>query len=257
MLRIFIGYDHRQPVAYNVLQQSILRHSSKPVAITPLIYDQLPITRGNWKGQKDYDPTKNMSLTPFTYSRFLVPWLCNYHGQALFLDIDMLLLDDVAKLFELAQSPMNGPNYAVHVVKNPQKFEWASLMLFNCGHPQNQILTPDYINDADNTWLHQLNWLPPEAIGELPAEWNHLVGYNDPRPDAKCVHYTQGIPCFPETQQSEYLAEWHHEHRLSNSAYPWLALMGNSVHAKQLGDGRVVPKFYQDENERKIIYANG
>ena len=75
MLRVFIGYDDRQPVAYNVLQFSIATRSSRPVTITPLIINQLPI--------------KRTGLTPFTFSRFLVPWLCDYQGTALFLDIDM------------------------------------------------------------------------------------------------------------------------------------------------------------------------
>ena len=68
-------------------------------------------------------PLKRMGLTPFTYSRFLVPQLCNYEGWALFLDLDMLVQGDIAELFDLADE-----SQAVMVVKSNARFEWASVM---------------------------------------------------------------------------------------------------------------------------------
>lgn len=226
MLRIFIGYDPRQPIAFNVLAQSIYRRSSKPLSITPLIIEQLPIDR--------------VGLTPFTYSRFLVPWLCDYQGPALFLDIDMLVLDDINKLFEKFDA-----RYALQIVKHQDElaFERASVMLFNCD--KCRILTPHFINDRENKGLHAINWVKSQEIGELPAEWNHLIGYNAKRDDAKLVHYTQGIPAHAEIGDCEYSEQWHREHKACNSTLPWKDLMGNSVHAKQLPDGRIVPKLVE------------
>jgi lipopolysaccharide biosynthesis glycosyltransferase len=220
-MRVFIGYDHRQPVSYNVLQQSIFTNSSKPVSITALKLDQLPLER--------------QGLTPFTFSRFLVPWLCNYQGWALFLDIDILVKGDIAELFSHCND-----DYAIMVSKNELRFEWASVMLFNCGHKANRVLTPKYVETADR--LHQISWCKEEVIGDFPREWNHLVGYDKRRDDAKLIHYTQGVPCFPETIESEYAEDWHNEHKRVNSAYPWYELMGNSIHAG-VKDGKVVPKF--------------
>ena len=221
MLKIFIGYDHRQPVGYNVLQNSIMRHAKTPVALIPLVLPTLPMTR--------------YGLTPFTYSRFLVPYLCNYEGWALFLDLDMLVRDDITQVFELAN-----PDFDVMVVKNKRRFEWASMMLFN--NNKCRALTPEFIDDPSNSGLHAIRWTCETKIGELPAEWNHCVGYDAPRPDAKLAHFTQGIPCFPETIQCEYSQEWHAEHKLVNSSFPWIELMGGSVHTKQADDGKVVPK---------------
>jgi lipopolysaccharide biosynthesis glycosyltransferase len=232
MLKVFIGYDHRQPVAYNVLQHSIIKNASVPVSITPLVYHQLPIHRDDhWRGAN----IKNKGLTPFTYSRFLVPYLSNYEGVSLFLDIDIVVLDDIKKLFDLAD-----PNFALQVVKNEKRFEWASVMLFN--NEKCKILTPDYIDDLNNNGLHQIKWLKEEDVGALPTEWNHLVGYDKPRPDAKLIHYTQGLPCYEETIMCEYSAAWHEEHKIINSALSWQELMGNSVHAAVLPNGRLVPK---------------
>ena len=219
MLKVFIGYDHRQPIAYNVLQQSIFRNASVPVSVTALKIDQLPL--------------KRTGLTPFTFTRFLVPYLCDYKGWGLFLDIDILVKGDIKELFSFADD-----RYTVMVSKNSIRFEWASVMLFNC--EKNKILTPEYIEKADR--LHQISWCGENEIGDLPREWNHLVGYDERRPDAKLIHYTQGVPCFPETNTSEYSDDWKSEHKLTNSAYPWIELMGQSVHAA-MKDGKLVPKF--------------
>ena len=208
-LRIFIGYDARQILSYTALAQSIVAHSSAPVAITPLVLETLPL--------------KRQGLTPFTFSRFLVPWLCNYEGWALFLDADIALRDDIAKLFALKDE-----RKAVMVAKNKMKFEWASVMLFNCARCK--ILTPEYVESANG--LHKITWAFEDDIGNLPPEWNHLVGYDEPNPDAKLVHYTQGVPAFPETKDSEHAEAWLKAARMAGHVVSWWELMGNSVHAK-------------------------
>lgn len=255
LIRIFIGYDHRQPVSYNVLQQSILSLSSKPVAITPLVINQLPL--------------KRQGLTPFTFSRFLVPYLCNYEGFALFLDADMLLTTDIAELFEycikkhedslagrvtwfkegdkLTDDIFNHAQ-AAFVSKNKHKFEWASAIMYNCSHPSNKILTPEFIETAEN--LHGISWLKDEEIGDLPPEWNRLVGYDEVLDDAKLLHYTQGVPVFPETQNSPKAHEWMDVAQYMTSAIEWKDLMGGSVHAVNC-DGKFLPKFLFDLDKKE------
>jgi hypothetical protein len=211
MLKIFVGYDPRQPIAYNILQQSILMRATQPVSITPLIIEQLPIER--------------VGLTPFTWTRFLVPYLCDYKGWALFLDADMICLDDITKLFDCADN-----NYAVMVRKSPWNFEWASMMLFNCGHGDNEVLSPEYIEGVKA--LHGIQWT--HNSGRLPDEWNHLVLYDEPRPDAKLVHYTGGIPIFPETAGNEYTDEYIADLKVLGAAMDWNSLMGPSVHKERV-----------------------
>lgn len=228
-LPIYIGFDHRQCMSYTVLHTSIMAHARKPVAITPLTLPTLPITRAG--------------LTPFTYSRFLVPWLQNYQGWALFMDSDVLVLGNVAELFSKVDD-----RYALMVVKNQKRFEWASVVLFNCGHPKNKTLTPQYVQDPKNPCF-KFEWLEPDDIGDLPSEWNHLVGYDPERKDAKLIHYTMGVPGYPETEMSEYAEEWNECAKFSHSTLPWRALMGHSVHAAHLSDGRVLPLYHPDVRE--------
>jgi hypothetical protein len=207
-VRIFIGYDPRQPVALQVLTHSIYSRASGPVQIIPLVLSQLPI--------------KRRGLTEFTFSRYLVPYLCGFEGAALFLDADMLVLDDIYKLNEVVK---DNPE-PVSMVKGLHKFEWPSLMYFNCA--KCTVLTPEFI-ETDSP--QKLDWAD---IGAIPNEWNHIVGYDQPNTNAKLVHFTQGIPCFPETKGCEYSDQWHKEMRKTISTVSWDDLMGGSVHAARL-----------------------
>ncbi len=204
-LRVYVGYDPRQPLAYNVLQHSIVRQSSKPVSITPLILGQLPL--------------KRRGLTEFTFSRFLVPYLSNYTGSSLFLDADMVVKGDIAELFDCVDQ-----NADVQVMQEQPQFEWASAMLFN--NWRCKKLTPEFVEDASNK-MFDLAWA--EKVGKFPKEWNHCVGYME-ESEAKLYHYTQGIPCWEETKGVED-QPWITEFKRMLYTVSWSALMGNSVHA--------------------------
>jgi lipopolysaccharide biosynthesis glycosyltransferase len=220
-MRIYIGYDHRQPLAYNVCQHSIHRHASKAVDIQPLMLKKLPI--------------KRRGLTDFTYSRYLIPYLDGYLGSALFLDADIIVRDDIFKLYEIVGEPISNSHLseeqyaelpAVWVVKNKKvRFEWPSVMYFN-NWKCNQ-LTLEYIETGSP---QTFEWA--RKVGELPQEWNHCVGYDEPNDEAKIVHFTQGIPCWPETRDCEYADKWNEEFQHTNGTVSWADLMGNSVHAK-------------------------
>lgn len=187
---------------------SIHSRASKPVSITPLVLPQLPL--------------KRTGLTEFTYSRYLVPHLCSYSGSALFMDADMLCLADVYELEELCRDQSK----SVFVSKNKLRFEWPSLMYFNNANCMG--LTLEMIEKGNP---QALEWAVG-GVGDLPPEWNHLVGYDEPRPDAKVVHFTQGVPCFRETAGCEYEKEWQDEVKRCNGTVSWTDIMGGSVHAK-------------------------
>lgn len=221
-LRVFIGVDERQPVAYTVAQASIARNSSRPVAITPLILSQLPIVR---KG-----------LTSFTFSRYLVPWLCGYEGHAMFVDADVLCLGDIAELpweSEAAVSVVPHTTVRKNGVDVSVQFERPSVMLFNCARCS--VLTPEYIQNGKP---HSLEWANP--IGQLQPEWNYLVGYNSGG-NAKLAHFTAGLPIFEETKDDEFASEWSEMAQYAGQTCSWEELMGNSVHAQWKRRPAVLP----------------
>jgi lipopolysaccharide biosynthesis glycosyltransferase len=214
MINVFIGYDPREAVAYSVLAHSIHARASVPVAIVPLKLSELAgvLTR-------ERHPLQS---TDFSFSRFLTPYLSDYADWSIFMDCDMLVLDDIAKLFALRDD-----RYAVMAVKHDhvpreqkkfldqpqtpyQKKNWSSVMLFN--NARCRALSPDYVNTASGLELHQFKWLADDnQIGEIPSRWNHLVGYHPARRDASLVHYTLGGPYFDEYRDCEYADEWRRE----------------------------------------------
>lgn len=211
MIRVFIGYDTQLPALFHVFSHSIHRRASQPVSITPLMLSQLGglMTR-------ERNPLQS---TEFSFSRFLTPYLSNYEGWSIFADNDILAREDVAKLWALRDD-----KYSVMVVKHEQpdkehtkflnmpqtpyqKKNWSAVMMFN--NAKCRALTPEYVNTASGLELHQFKWLEGDhLIGALPQEWNHLVDYNAPNPDATFVHYTGGGPYFKEFSQCEFAEEW-------------------------------------------------
>jgi lipopolysaccharide biosynthesis glycosyltransferase len=214
MINIFIGYDPREAVAFGVLAHSIHARSSQPVSIAPLMLSQLKHIYA-----RERHPLQS---TDFSFTRFLVPYLSGHTGWSLFMDCDMLVLDDIAKLWALRDE-----RYAVQVVKHNhvpkedtkflgatqtkyEKKNWSSVILFN--NAKCRALTPEYVNTATGLELHQFKWLGnDDLIGEIPHRWNHLVGYDAPNPDVSLVHYTIGGPYFDEYRDCEHADIWRQE----------------------------------------------
>jgi lipopolysaccharide biosynthesis glycosyltransferase len=212
---VYIGYDSREDIAYKVCEYSIYKNS--PAAeVKPL--KQLQLKRDGLYNRGE-DP---LSSTEFTFTRFLVPALTNYHGWALFCDCDIVWDGDIAELFKLAD-----PTKAVMVVKHehtpsntvkmdgkqqtqyPRK-NWSSVILWNCEHPSNQKLTIGDINTKEGSYLHRFKWLNDSEIGELPAKFNFLVGWNKESVTGKplAYHWTEGGPWFENYRTCEYANVW-------------------------------------------------
>lgn len=211
MINVFIGYDSKEKVAFNILSYSILKNSTKPIAITPIYLNNI---KDDFVRERN-----NISSTEFSFSRFIIPHLMNYQGWALFMDCDMLMEADIAELWRLRDD-----KYAVQVCKHDyipksstkflgqtqtvySKKNWSSFMLMNC--KKCTTLTPDYVNKASGLELHQFKWLESEElIGELPLEWNWLADEYEYKKDIKNVHYTEGGPYFEAYSNTDYSQNW-------------------------------------------------
>jgi lipopolysaccharide biosynthesis glycosyltransferase len=211
MFSVYIGYDPRESVAFYTLARSILRRSSIPVSIAPLMQSQLKGLYTRARG-----PTES---TQFSMTRFLVPALSEYRGWSLYMDCDMLCRADIAELatrtVETGKSvmvckhdyePKAGRKFLNQVQTKYQRKNWSSLMLFN--NERCRGLTPEYVNSASGLDLHRFAWAEDGLIGELPLEWNWLVGEYDYNSAAKIAHFTLGGPYFEEYRQCDYADEW-------------------------------------------------
>jgi hypothetical protein len=212
-LRIFIGWDSREPAAFAVCAHSILTRASVPVSIAPLTQHAL---RSSGLYARERNPLES---TEFSFSRFLVPALCGFEGTAVFMDCDFLVQADVTELFAY---PLAWPDAAVFVCqhdytpKDAQKFlgqpqtayprkNWSSLIVFN--NARCTALTPEFVNRASGLELHRFLWAG-DAIGSIPLDWNHLVGEYAPKSDAKALHWTLGGPWFQEYAGADHADRW-------------------------------------------------
>ena len=219
-LKVFVGYDTREDVAWQVCKHSIIS-KNKNVDVQPLKLTELKDKGRYWR---DID---KLGSTEFTFSRFLIPELCNFNGWALFCDCDIVFINDVAELFAQADdkyavmcakhdyTPKEGTMMDGHTQTEYPRKNWSSVMLFNCGHPSNQKLTQDLVNNPDTTgkYLHRFSWLTDEEIGQFSHEWNWLVGwYKEPEDGTpKALHYTEGGPWFENYRNCEYNNIWKEE----------------------------------------------
>jgi hypothetical protein len=215
---IHIGYDPRESVAFHVLSHSLLRRSSIPLSVSPLVRSQLKSVYTRPRG-----PTES---TEFSMTRFLVPYLSEYAGWSLYIDCDMLCRTDIATLAaEVERQPDKAVLVCKHdyVPKSERKFfdqvqtkyarkNWSSLMLFN--NERCRALSPDYVNSASGLELHRFAWTEDRLIGGLATEWNWLVGEYPHNPGARIVHFTLGGPYFTEYRACDYADEWFEERNL-------------------------------------------
>jgi hypothetical protein len=215
-LTIYVGHDPREQLAYDVCVHSLKKRTD--ANIVKLSTSLIPEYKR---------PKGEHESTDFTYSRFFVPYLNGFKGFAMFVDCDYVFLDDPAKLLktdEYWRSPVSvckHPQYVpnsyikmdgIHQHTMPMK-NWASLMLFNCAHPDLKILTPQYVNTVmPGRSLHQFEWIKEkESIGSIPLDWNCLDGYYH-LANPKAIHYTDGGPWFKDYQHTFYSQYWYAEY---------------------------------------------
>jgi lipopolysaccharide biosynthesis glycosyltransferase len=209
-INLVVGFDQREAVAYHVFCQTIIDRATMPVEFLPLAENTLD----------KYREVHTDGSNTFVYSRFLTPYLMNFSGWAIFADGDMVCQADIAELWALRDE-----NKAVQVVRHEYKTKaikkylgnknadyprknWSSLILWNCGHPDNSVLTPEFVQSQPGSYLHRFSWLNDDLIGGLDAEWNWLAIEYPENPNAKLIHYTLGTPCFKDYANESMSEVW-------------------------------------------------
>jgi len=214
-MKIYVGYDSREDIAWQVCRYSLLRHASEELPVFPLKQATLR-ELGLYTG-----PIDAKASTEFSLTRFLTPYLAAYDGWSAFVDCDFLYTADIRTLL-----PTLDPGKAVYVVKHdyqprhavkmdgkaqtvyPRK-NWSSFMVFNGAHPAVKALTPSLVNSENPAYLHRFSWVADDQIGELPLTWNFLEGECDPpKKTPNAIHYTNGGPWFQEWQNVGYGDLW-------------------------------------------------
>ncbi len=240
---IYIGFDNRESPSFAIARSSVLRNLKQSIPVHGLVLSDL-IARGlytrpmEWRlaRQPAYEDVgaapipkvmwDTISAAPMSTqhanARFLTPLLAKT-GWALFMDGDMLVREDIGKVFEgldeskavycvqhkhepATGTKMDGQLQIAYARKN-----WSSFILFNCDHEANKFLTVGMVNMLPGRDLHRLCWLDDSEIGALDPKWNFLVGHSDPAIDPAVVHFTSGTPDMPGYEDVPYADEWRAE----------------------------------------------
>ncbi len=213
-MKIYVGYDTREDIAWQVCRHSILRHASGPVEVYPL-------KQASLRELGLYTRDQDKASTEFSITRFLVPYLGAHDGWTVFVDCDFLFTGDIRTILDEIE-----PGKALHVVQHdytpanavkmdgkqqtvyPRK-NWSSFMLFDNGHPAVKALTPEVVNRESPAYLHRFQWLSDDRIGALDLKWNFLEGeYPRPAETPTAIHYTNGGPWFENCQEVDFARDW-------------------------------------------------
>ena len=225
-LNVYLGWDPRETVPYQVAHDSIARRTKEPVQIIPLKLGHIDFLKRliEHKDGKLWCPISQAPMsTEFAISRFAVPFI-QQNGWTLFADCDIICWSDIKEVFNLVDD-----KYAVMVVKHPHSNEntakvvkmdgqtqtfyvrknWSSVVLWNCDHEANKRFTIENLNTWPGRDLHAFKWLEDAEIGELSQEWNWLINVTSGEPEKKGIwHYTLGGPWFEGWRPAPFDSEW-------------------------------------------------
>ncbi len=229
-MRIYIGWDPHEMMAWNIAQTSMQQHAPQYLDIRRLAMEELSAKNLYTRPTivvdgRLHDVVSDAPMsTGHAIARFFVPMLEGYTGWAAFVDGDILVRRDINELFDLRDD-----RYAVMCVQHPSEWSsasspavkkdgapqtyyarknWSSVMLFNCGHAANTSLNLHALNTQAGRDLQRFCWLADHEIGALPPTWNHLVGISPLDPDPAIAHFTLGTPQLPHAVPSPFDSEW-------------------------------------------------
>lgn len=169
MIRVFVGSSEKFMPHEKYILNSIRRNSPGPVEVTFLRPKDLGIPE--------------MGCTGFTNIRFAVPNAAGHQGFAIYLDVDMIVLADIAELY-------------AHAVAG----KWCCMvdgstevMVIDCGARAN---LPDLKGISAGHKSHLAQQVP--FLRCIPAEWNCEDCNPDhrKRENKKLIHFTD-LKCQP------------------------------------------------------------
>lgn len=230
---IYIGYDPKEYDYYRVLKKSIEMNTNDSYNIVPIVQKEVRRMGLYWRSHEVVDEVRvdcfdrKPFSTEFSFTRFLVPFLNQRSGLALFMDCDMYVRSDITEIFDVygadkecaiscvqhmhepvEKSKMDGQIQTIYRRKN-----WSSFVLWNCDHPAINELTVADVNTKSGSWLHAFEWMDIYPIGNIEEDWNWLDGHSKEDIDPKCVHFTTGGPVYPQWKgkrdiDNKYADEW-------------------------------------------------
>jgi hypothetical protein len=179
-IKLFVGCapNGEDAESQMVLEYTAKKHSSLPVDIVWMKHNN-PDHNGIWQGWES-----STWATPFSGFRWAIPEACNFEGQAIYMDSDMIILGDLAELW-------NNPWEDGKIIQ--MKGDWRTCVAkWHCERA-GQVLPPVEQMKKTPTAHQQLFGAlqqQPQLAQVFDRQWNNFDGENDDLKDIKILHYT-------------------------------------------------------------------
>ncbi len=199
-IRIFIGCpaNNEDLESQAVLDWTLHKHASAPLEITWMKLSHS--SSSFWYSRKEAGLGWNTTgwATPFSPFRWAIPEFCNFEGRAIYMDVDMMVMADIAELWN---APMR--NEAFAIAKAPKTF---CCSLFDCARAKAYL--PPVARLRSEVGLYRtvrksFNSTLVQAFGDL-GNWNCLDGEDYKSlydPAIKNIHCTS-IPTQPQMKHA-------------------------------------------------------
>jgi hypothetical protein len=192
MIRIFVGTpaNNEDLESQAVLEWSICKRASEPVELTWMKASNDPAS--TWHGWL----MRNWA-TPFSGFRWSIPEHCRFEGRAIYLDVDMIVLADIAELW---RHPL--AEREVCVAKNPSTF---CCTLWDCERARKYLPAVKTLKAEYGLYARVKRNLPAGTVAPFAnGNWNCLDGENYKSladPELKILHCTS-IPTQPQLRHA-------------------------------------------------------
>jgi hypothetical protein len=183
MIRVFVGCSPGQDTeSQAVLEYSLRAHASEPVEITWMALNG--DRKSPWGG---WDCTGWQ--TPFTSLRWAIPEVCGNEGRAIYLDSDVIVMGDIAELWD---QPM--PEGAFALIKGEGRKLRTCVMVLDCAEAKNHLPPVKAMKRMRNIHVAICAQLAaePHLTGQIEGLWNcvDLKGSSLDDPALKLIHYS-------------------------------------------------------------------
>ena len=180
-IRVYVGATEAQVLPLKVLEYSIRKHASMSVKVFPLHRAGIEIPQPA--------DERNRPRTPFSFQRFLIPELAGRRGRAIYLDSDMLVFEDIRRLWNL---PFDGADLlAARAAGGEARRPQFSVMLLDCESLGWDVRAIVESLDRGELTYEQLMFEMPLAgrvRASIEPEWNSLERFR--RGKTALLHYT-------------------------------------------------------------------
>lgn len=188
-IKVFVGCDPNNSDLEQmmVLDYSIHKHTDAPVEIIWMQLSRDP--KSFWYSNPETGEGWNTIKwsTPFSGFRWAIPEYCSFEGRAIYMDADMIVLDDIEALW---QHPIEGQS----IVAAKSKADMIRLCtcVWDCNKAKGKILPLNELKEDANSHKKMMRMIKkkPKLIEPYQDSYNCVDGEDLAIKDIRILHYS-------------------------------------------------------------------